>query len=111
MNYNGHTWTSEYNKRRRVLSSEKLCIVASARTDVSEAFTLSIISVERNSELGTTLAVTELILSTLMMEAICFSGTSALTRATRRHIPEDSIRYIHCREKLKSYIALTGWAL
>jgi hypothetical protein len=27
------------------------------------------------------------------------------------HIPEDDILHSHCRETLKSYIALTGWAL
>jgi hypothetical protein len=61
-------------------------------------------------ELGTTLAVTivflrsmrqllvsakvvpsSLILVTLMMEAKCFSGTSVLTRAPRRHNPEGCI--------------------
>jgi hypothetical protein len=36
-----------------------------------------------------------LIVSTLMMEAICSFETSVLTRATRRHIEEDGIlRYI-----------------
>jgi hypothetical protein len=30
------------------------------------------------------------------------------TRATRRSIPEDDILHSHCRENLKSYIALTG---
>jgi hypothetical protein len=52
-----------------------------------------------------------LILVTLMMEAISSSGTSVLTRATRRNIPEDGILHSHRREILKSYIALTGWAL
>jgi hypothetical protein len=33
------------------------------------------------------------------------------TRATRRNIPEDAILHSHRREKLKSYIALTGWTL
>jgi hypothetical protein len=47
----------------------------------------------------------------LMMEAIRSPKTSALTRATRRHIPEDGILHSHRRENLKSYIALTGWAL
>jgi hypothetical protein len=51
------------------------------------------------------------ILVTLMMMAISFSETSVLTRATRRNIPEDGILHSHRREKLKSYIALTGWAL
>jgi hypothetical protein len=27
------------------------------------------------------------------------------------HIPEDAILHSHLRENLKSYIALTGWAL
>jgi hypothetical protein len=26
------------------------------------------------------------------------------------YIPEDDILHRHCRENLKSYIALTGWA-
>jgi hypothetical protein len=48
---------------------------------------------------------------TLMMEAIRSSETSVFTRATRRNIPEDGILHSHRRESLKSYIALTGWAL
>jgi hypothetical protein len=52
-----------------------------------------------------------LILFTLMMEAISFSETSFLTRATRRQIPEEGILHSHLRENLKSYMALTGWAL
>jgi hypothetical protein len=34
-----------------------------------------------------------------------------LTRATRYHIPEESIHHSHRRENLKSYIAFTGWAV
>jgi hypothetical protein len=52
-----------------------------------------------------------LILSTLMTEAIRSSETSVLTRATQRNIPEDGIFYSRRRESLRSYIALTGWAL
>jgi hypothetical protein len=45
------------------------------------------------------------------MEAIRSSEMSALTRATRRNIPEDGILHSHRRDDLKSYIALTGWPL
>jgi hypothetical protein len=51
------------------------------------------------------------ILVTLMMEALRSSETSVLTRATRFKIPEDDILHSHRHENLKSYIALTGWAL
>jgi hypothetical protein len=46
----------------------------------------------------------------MMFEALGSSGTSVLTRATRRNITEDEIFHSHRREDLKSYIALTGWA-
>jgi hypothetical protein len=52
-----------------------------------------------------------LILVTLMMEELRSSKTSVLTRAMGRNIPEDDILHSHRRENLKSYIALTGWAL
>jgi hypothetical protein len=45
------------------------------------------------------------------MEALRSSETWVLTRATRLNIPEDGILHRHRRENLKSYIALTGWAL
>jgi hypothetical protein len=51
------------------------------------------------------------IVVTMMMEAILFSKTSGLTTVTRSNIPEDGILHSHRREKLKSYIALTGWPL
>jgi hypothetical protein len=43
------------------------------------------------------------ILVTLIMEAICSSETSILTRVTGHNIPEDGILHSNCRENLKSY--------
>jgi hypothetical protein len=71
--------------------SRMLHCVALVRTDVSEEFSASII--------------------TRMMEALSSSKTLVLTRATWRNVPEDAILHSHCRENLKSYIALTGWTL
>jgi hypothetical protein len=51
------------------------------------------------------------ILVTLRMEAMRSSVTSVLTRAIGRYISKDDILHSHRREKLKSYIALTGWTL
>jgi hypothetical protein len=51
------------------------------------------------------------ILVTLMMEALSPSKTLVLTRPTWCTIPEDGILHSHRRENLKSYIALTGWAM
>jgi hypothetical protein len=52
-----------------------------------------------------------LILVTLMMEAIRSFETLVLTRATWRHIQQDVILHSHSSGNLKSYTALTGWAL
>jgi hypothetical protein len=45
------------------------------------------------------------------MEEIRSFETLVLTRAIQRHIPEDGIVHGHRSENLKSYIALTCWAL
>jgi hypothetical protein len=102
--------------------------VALVRTDVSEELNATFIRVTGMVELGTALALTSNlrmlvflrnmrrllvtasvvpsspILVTLMMEALSFSGTLILTRATRRNIPEHAILHSHRREDFKSYM-------
>jgi hypothetical protein len=103
--------------------------VALVRAYVSEEHSASFIKVTIG-ELGTTLAATSNqvflhsvrrllvaasvvpsspILVTLMKEALGSSETSVLTRATRRNVPEDTIRHSHRRENLKSYVPKNYW--
>jgi hypothetical protein len=57
--------------------------VALVRTDISEELNAFFITVTRIGEL-----------ETLMKEALNSSETSVLTRATRRNIPEDTMKWI-----------------
>jgi hypothetical protein len=107
--------------------------VALIRSDVSEVNIASIIRVTRIGELRTTLAITNNrkvvlpgmlrlsitvnvvpsspILVTLVMESIIYSKMSVLAIASRHNIPKDGIPYSQRSKNLKSYTALTGWAL
>jgi hypothetical protein len=69
--------------------------MALVRTDVSEESISSIITMKRISELGmlTANVSSPLIPFIVMREEIRSSETSALTRVTWRHIPEDGIIY------------------
>jgi hypothetical protein len=93
-------------------SSGMLCHVALVRTDVSEEQSAHFVFLHSVHRLLVTANVlSSPILVTLMMVALSSFKTSVLTRATRRNIQEDDILHSDRRENLKSYIALTGWAL
>jgi hypothetical protein len=120
-------WAGNHNFEPHMLGrmaySGMLHRVALVRTDVSEDRSDSIIRVTIIGELGT-VAVTNNrrmlrsntivmanvssspILVTLMMEALRSSETSV----QEPHIPED-ILHSHHRGNLKSYVALSDWAL
>jgi hypothetical protein len=51
------------------------------------------------------------IIVTLITEELCFYERSVIKKSTRLKITEDNILHSPRRENLKSYIALTGWAL
>jgi hypothetical protein len=93
--------------------------VAFVIIDISEECSASMIMVIRIGLLGTTLAFRSILqllvtanvvpgsqIVTLMIEAIRFSETSVLTRATRRNIPESGIFLGTAVKKFSPYIGL-----
>jgi hypothetical protein len=83
-----------------MVSSGMLRRVTLVRTDFSEEISASFIRVTRISEL---VVPSSPIRVTLMKVALISSETSALTRATRRNIPEDTLLHSHRCENLKYY--------
>jgi hypothetical protein len=67
-------------------------------TDVSKERVASIIRVTRTGELGTTLAVTNNRSSALqlLVTVNVVPSSPVLTRATKRHIPEDGMLHSDC---------------
>jgi hypothetical protein len=85
-----------------------------SRTDVSEERIAFIIRVARIGELQ--LPVTANVFSSPLIfypddGDDTFLRNVGSYKSTRRYIPEDGILHSYRRENLKSYIALTGWAL
>jgi hypothetical protein len=93
---------------RRMTSAGMLRRVALVRTDVSKKRSSSINIVflrgVRRLLVTANVVLSSQILVTMMTEALHSSETSALTRTTRRNIPEYGILQSHRRENLKCYI-------
>jgi hypothetical protein len=74
-------------------------------TRIGELEATSALTSEANIDLSSPILVV------LITEKIVSSETSVLIRDTLPKNSEDGILHSHCRENLKSYVALTGWSL
>jgi hypothetical protein len=90
------------NREKRIGALRKKLAVASNRSISSQDASMASYS---------KVVPSSLIPATLIIGAIVSSEKSIPTRATRRHLPRDTVLHSHCGENLKSYIALTGWPL